>query len=82
MLIEAAWSYRSPARISRGQVLRQEALAQLVRDTAWTAQGRLCRRYRKLTQAGKPATVVTAAVARELSGFVWAVARQAMPNPA
>src|SRR5437588_11787778 len=72
MLIEAAWSYRFPARISREQLLPQEALAKPIRDTAWKAQVRLCRRYRKLTQAGKPATVVTAAIARELSGFVWA----------
>ncbi len=81
MLIEAAWSYRFPARISRDQLLRQEALAKPIRDTAWKAQERLCRRYRKLAQAGKPPTVVTAAIARELSGFVWAIAKQAMPVP-
>lgn len=79
MLIEAAWSYRFPARISREQLLRQETLAKPIRDTAWKAQERLCRRYRKLAQGGKPATVVTAAIARELSGFVWAIARQATP---
>jgi transposase len=82
MLIEAAWSYRFPARISREQLLRQEALAKPIRDTAWKAQVRLCRRYRKLAQAGKPATVVTAAIARELSGFVWAIAKQAAPTGA
>jgi transposase len=79
MLIEAAWSYRFPARISRDQLLRQEALAKPIRDTAWKAQERLCRRYRKLAQAGKPATVVTAAIARELSGFVWAIAKHVPP---
>jgi transposase len=77
MLIEAAWSYRFPARISREQLLRQENLAQPIRDTAWKAQERLCRRYRKLARAGKPPTVVTAAIARELTGFVWAIAKQA-----
>jgi hypothetical protein len=50
-----------------------------IRDTAWKAQERLCRRYRKLARAGKPATVVTAAIARELTGFVWAIANQAQP---
>jgi len=75
-LIEAAWGYRFPARISREQLLRQESLAKPIRDTAWKAQERLCRRYRKLTQAGKPPTVVTAAIARELVGFVWAIAKQ------
>jgi transposase len=82
MLIEAAWSYRFPARISREQLLRQEALAKPIRDTAWKAQVRLCRRYRKLAQAGKPPTVVTAAIARELSGFVWAIVKQAAPTGA
>jgi transposase len=46
MLIEAAWSYRFPARISREQLLRQEGLTRPIRDTAWKAQERLCRRYR------------------------------------
>ena len=40
---------------------------------------RLCRRYRKLARVGKPPTVVTAAIARELSGFVWAIANLALP---
>ena len=81
MLIEAAWSYRFPVRISREQLLRQESLAKPIRDTAWKAQERLCRRYRKLTRAGKPPTVVTAAIARELAGFVWAIAQQAQSAP-
>ena len=34
------------------------------------------RRYRKLARAGKPPTVVTTAIARELAGFVWAIANQ------
>jgi transposase len=54
ILIEAAWSYRFPARISREQLLRQEGLPKPIRDTAWRAQERLCGRYRKLARAGKP----------------------------
>lgn len=77
MLIEAAWSYRFPARISREQLLRQERLTKPIRDIAWKAQERLCRRYRKLARAGKLPTVITAAIARELAGFIWAIARQA-----
>ena len=72
MLIEAAWF---PARISREQLLRQEGLAKPIRDTAWKAQERLCRRYRKLARAGKSPTVVTTAIARELAGFAWAIAK-------
>jgi transposase len=77
MLIEAAWCYRFPARISRELLSRQESLDKPIRDTAWKAQERLCRRYRKLARAGKPATIVTAAITRELTGFVWAIAHQA-----
>src|ERR1700722_15066885 len=75
MLIEAAWSYRFPARISREQLLRQKGLAKPIRDTAWKAQERLCRRYRKLSRAGKSPTVVTTAIARELAAFAWAIAK-------
>jgi len=76
LLIEAAWSYRFPARISRELLLRQENQPKPIRDIAWKGQVRLCARYRKLARTGKPANVVTTAIARELSGFVWAIARQ------
>jgi hypothetical protein len=33
-------------------------------------------RYRKLARSGKPANVVTAAIARELVGFIWAIVRR------
>jgi transposase len=82
MLIEAAWTYRFPARISRELLLRQETLAKPIRDIAWKAQERLCRRYRKLIRAGKLPSVTTAAIARELVGFVWAIAREVRPNAA
>jgi transposase len=74
MLIEAAWSYRFPARISREQLRQQEALPKPIRDIAWKAQDRLCRRYRKLARSGKLSTVICTAIARELVGFVWAIA--------
>ena len=76
LLIEAAWSYRFPARLSRELLLRQENQPRSIRDIAWKGQVRLCARYRRLTRAAKPANVVTTAIARELSGFVWAIARQ------
>jgi len=79
LLIEAAWCYRFPARLSRELLLRQEAQPKPIREIAWKAQLRLCARYRKLARAGKPANVVTAAIARELLGFVWAIARQVPP---
>src|ERR1700722_15505785 len=81
LLIEAAWSYRFPARLSRELRLRQgnqpRAIPQLAREGA----GRLCARYRRLARTGKPANVVTTAIARELTGFVWAIARQVTVTP-
>ena len=47
---------------------------------AWKAQERLCCRHRKLAHAGKLKTGITAAIARELSGFVWAIAKQTRPE--
>jgi hypothetical protein len=71
LLIEAAWSYRLPARLSRELLLRQENQPKLIRDIAWKGQVRLCTRYRRLAQTGEPANVITTAIARELTGFVW-----------
>jgi transposase len=79
LLIEAAWCYRFPARLSRELLLRQEEQPKAIREIAWKAQLRLCTRYRKLARTGKPANVVTAAIARELAGFVWAIARRVPP---
>src|SRR6516162_8842805 len=79
LLIEAAWCYRFPARISRELRLRQEEQPRPIREIAWKAQLRLCARYRKLARNGKPAKVITAAIARELAGFIWAIARHVSP---
>jgi transposase len=46
-----------------------------VRDIAWKAQVRLCGRYRKLLARGKHPNTVTAAIARELAAFMWAIAK-------
>jgi transposase len=79
MLSRPSGGYWFPARISR-ELLRQEGLAKPIRDTAWKAQERLCQRYRKLARGGKPLTVVTTAITREVAGFVWAIARQVQPT--
>jgi transposase len=73
--------YRFPARLSRELLLRQENQPRPIRDIAWKGQVRLCARYRRLTRAAKPANVVTTAIARELTGFVWAIARQVAASP-
>ena len=45
-----------------------------MRVIAWKAQTRLCQRYRHMMAKGKPRQVVVTAIARELAGFVWAIA--------
>src|SRR6201993_4670195 len=59
LLIEAAWTYRFPARVSPELLLRQESQPKPIREIAWKAQLRLCARYRELARSGKPANVVT-----------------------
>ncbi len=78
-LIEGAWTYRMPARVSRKLYDRLEPLPAEVRNIAWKAQVRLCARYRRLAACGKPTVVVTTAIAREMVGFIWAIARLAQP---
>jgi len=76
MLIEAAWSYQYPARVAKDKAEVLVAVSKPVRDIAWKAQSRLCTRFRKMQARGKKSTVVTAAIARELSGFVWAIGQE------
>ena len=75
VLIEAAWSYRFPARITRAKLPAVEAVPEAVRQIAWKAQTRLCHRYRRMLGRGKPKPLAVTAVARELAGFVWAIAQ-------
>jgi len=48
----------------------------VIQDISWKAQVRLCKRYHRLVAKGKHANVVTVAIARELVGFVWAIAKE------
>jgi transposase len=80
-LVEAAHHYRASARLSVHLQKRQENLPKAVTDAAWEAQRRLHHRYKQLSGPGRKKTpVVVTAVARELSGFVWAIARQMKPH--
>lgn len=76
MLIESAWTYRHPPKIGKSKLYRLEQASPAVREIAWKAQSRLTARYRKLAACGKRTTVVFTAIARELVGFMWAIARQ------
>jgi transposase len=76
VLVEGAWAYRYPAKVSRHLQLRLEKQPKVIQDISWKAQVRLCKRYRRLGSRGKHANVVTVAIARELSGFLWAIAKE------
>jgi transposase len=78
-LVEAAWAYAHPARVSWVIARRQTKLPKAICDSAWRAQLRLCARFRRLASRGVPRNKVVVAVARELSGFIWAIARQVKP---
>lgn len=74
-LIEGAWAYRYPAKVSRHLQLRLEKLPKVIQDISRKAQVRLCNRYRRLMARGKHANQVVVAIAREMAAFVWAIAR-------
>lgn len=76
VLVEAAWAYRMPARVSRIIRLRQENLPPEINAISWDAQLRLCSRYRKLMATGKCKQQTVTAIARELLGYVWDIAKR------
>lgn len=73
VLVEAAWQYRHQPRLMQRQKKMVGQWSAPVTDAAWRAQQRLHRRYWALSQRGMPAGKIVTAVARELSGFVWAI---------
>lgn len=79
MLIEAGWTYRLPAREERRYLARVADLPADIQAIGWKAQVRLCRRFRRLSAAGKPQPKVNVAIARELVGFAWDIARRVSP---
>jgi transposase len=76
ILTEAAWSYRFYPRPSRAILKRRDALPPEVVAIAERAEQRLSHRFRHLIQKGKSSPKAVTAVARELAGFVWAIARE------
>lgn len=82
MLIECAWLYRYPARVAPILERRLDKVSAPVRAIAWAAQVRLCARFRKLAARKLPHNKIVVAIARELVGFIWAIARAQGPLPA
>jgi transposase len=74
-LIEAAWAYRHPAKVSQHIQTRIDELPKPLQDLGWKAQVRLCKRVRRLVARGKHPNVAVTAIARELIAFMWAIAK-------
>lgn len=74
LLVEAAWHYGRRPAIGATLENRQAGQPDHILQISWRAQHRLHRLRARLKRRGKPANVATIAVARELSGFLWAAA--------
>lgn len=76
VLVESAWHYRHHPFLGDALRRRQHGAPPAVIDHAWHAQQRLHRRYRRLAARGKAKQHIVTAIARELSGFLWAALTQ------
>jgi transposase len=74
IVVESAWCYRHPPRVGEKLRKRHQGVPPAITEIAWKAQNRLHKRYIKLSMAGKDQRKVMTAVARELLGFIWAIA--------
>ena len=82
VLIEGAWTYRMPARISRKLHDRTRNCRRPSATFPWGPSCGSCARYRRLAAAAKAKVVVTTAIARAMVGFIWAIAQVAQSAPA
>jgi len=76
MLVEIAWHYQHSPRVSPIIATRQHELPKAVTDIAWAAQLRLNAKFKRLLVRRVLKTKAVVAVARELTGFVWAIGRE------
>ena len=76
ILVEAAWNNRFKAQVTRALHVRQEGQPKVIREISWKAQLRLSKRWRSLSVGRKlNQNKICVAIARELAGFIWDVAR-------
>ena len=71
-LVESAWAYQHHPAVGVRIARRQQGLPPAVGARAWKAQQRLCARFRVLAARKNVKSIVAAAIARELAGFLWA----------
>ena len=82
LLIEAAWHARRRPKVSGDLERRQRGQDAAVVERAWRCQQRLHRRWQRMAARGKPQQKIVVACARELAGFVWAIATEQPLRPA
>jgi transposase len=71
-LIESAWAYQHHASLGAVLRRRQNGVDPATAARSWTAQQRLCARFRRLNSRKTSRNIVAVAIARELAGFCWA----------
>lgn len=74
LLVEAAWHAGRPIRSSAPLRRRQEGQPAHILQIAQRARRRLHHRHHAMRARAKPHNVIAVALARELSGFLWAAA--------
>jgi transposase len=74
LLVEAAWNARRRPQVGYELARRQRDQDPVVVERAWRCQQRLHKRWRRMAARGKPHQKIVVACARELAGFVWAIA--------
>jgi transposase len=72
LLVETAWHYQHRASVGVALAKRRTGQPTRVIAIADKAQQRLCRRFRRLAEHHKPMSKIAVAIARELTGFLWA----------
>jgi transposase len=71
-LVESAWSYQHRPAVGATIKKRQERCSQETVTRAWAAQLHLCGKFRRLAERKSSRKIVVTAIARELTGFLWA----------
>ena len=76
LLVEAAWHARRRPTVGYQLARRQRGQEAAVIERAWRCQQRLHTRWQRMAGRGKPQQKIVVACARELAGFVWAIATE------
>lgn len=76
LLVEAAWSYRYKPALKGKLLQRQQGQSAQIQAISWKAQNRLHQKFYRLVGRGKPSAKAISAIARELAGFIWAIASE------